>query len=673
VKTLRTLSAALVVALPSMAIGVAAAAPSPPPPPTLALALVSQDLVVAPGGQASFTFTVSGTVPDNAEVVVEAYTKLASPQQDLARLIDNQLHNRDVGFVALSLNLLTPDAPGRYTVSLPTVTAPQQRVLGGNALMPDAGMYPVTIELRSDNVALAELVSAVVRTPDPAQAVPPLDVALVFPLGGTPTLRADGSTVVEAVDRARIQTVTNVLAGSATPATVVPEPELIDGLARTGLPADADLRTALATSIGARQVLASPYVAMDPTAVVRAGLGDELTRELTEGEDALAAAFGTATTDRATWVIDRTVDGDALGMLRDLGVHHLVVPARTLAAPAGATAPTTMTAAVDVGVAGDSLPVQAAAADPALAGAFGRHDDPVLAAYQFAATLLAIGLDHPSTAARQGVVVLPPTDWQPDPTFLATVTALVGQVPLLHAVTLDQWFHDVAVEPGGPRPLAAAAPPDLSSFATGLVLTRARLNGLASMLPATNPLPASLELRLRVSSAASLAPEARQSYLDAVNGELNNLANAVDPVPTRRITLASRTTEVPITLHRRIDGPIQVRVHLESPKLSFPQNDILVTLDNETVQERVAVQARANGTFPLTVRITTPEGDIAVAPSSELTVHATTLSGFGVVLTVGALLVLATWWVRHLRRTRREKAKAAGALHHPSAGPVPSH
>ena len=70
------------------------------------------------------------------------------------------------------------------------------------------------------------------------------------------------------------------------------------------------------------------------------------------------------------------------------------------------------------------------------------------------------------------------------------------------------------------------------------------------------------------------------------------------------------------------------------------------------------------------MRITTPEGDIAVAPTTELTVHATTLSGFGVVLTVGALLVLATWWVRHIRRTRRNKATAAGLRHHPSAGPV---
>ena len=182
----------------------------------------------------------------------------------------------------------------------------------------------------------------------------------------------------------------------------------------------------------------------------------------------------------------------------------------------------------------------------------------------------------------------------------------------------------------------------------------------------------SLDARLRVSVAESLDQTGHQSYLDAVNGELNVLSDAVDPVATRRITLASRSTEVPITIHRRIDRPVTVRVHLESPKLSFPDNDVLVTLEADTVQQRISVKARANGTFPLTVSLMTPDGDVAVAPSTELTVHATTLSGFGV-------------------RTHRRRAPRAGdvvgaphptrpphegggrgAQHHPSAGGAPA-
>jgi len=663
VSTVRALLVTLLVATGGVAVAAPASA-APAAGPTLTL--VAQDLVVAPGGAVSFAFSVGGAVPENTEVVVEAYTKFGAARADFRQMMAGQLRNRDVGFVATSLDLLPPDALGRRTISLPTVVAPQERVQGGNALLPDAGMYPVTIELRADNEPLAQVTSAIVRIGD--EPAVPLDVALVVPITGGPTLRADGMTIIDDADRARLQAVTAVLAAGTTPLTVVPEPELVEGLIRTGLPADADQRAALTAAIDGREVLASPYVTMDPTAVGRAGMGAELTQQLTEGEDALTSALPGIITDRTTWVWSGRASADGITMVRELGARRLVLSADALTpAPEPTTNPTT---AVEVAGGGAALPVEVAVADPGLAEAFGRGGDPVLRAYQFVAELLAVTVDHPSAAAHQGVVIVPPADWQPDPTFLATALALIGQNPLLHAVTLDQWFREVAGPTDGARALASAEPVDLSDFATGLTLTRLRLSALASMLPAADPLPASMTARLRVSVDATLEPSERQAYLDAVNGQLNELADAVDPVPTRRITLASRSTEVPITLHRRLDRPIQVRVHLESPKLEFPDNDLLVTLDAETVQQRITVKARANGTFPLTVSILTPAGDVAVAPSTELTVHATTLSGFGVVLTVGGLLVLATWWARHLRRHRRVKAVARAAQSHPSSGAV---
>ena len=63
-------------------------------------------------------------------------------------------------------------------------------------------------------------------------------------------------------------------------------------------------------------------------------------------------------------------------------------------------------------------------------------------------------------------------------------------------------------------------------------------------------------------------------------------------------------------------------------------------LDAETVQQRIPVRARANGTFPLTVSIMTPQGDVTIATPTELTVQATILSGFGVVLSLVAGLVM---------------------------------
>lgn len=654
---------ATVVVAASLAIGgVAGAADTPP-----RLTLVGQDLVVAPGGTASFTFTVTGTVPSNAEVVIEAYTKLPSPRAGLHQLITGQTHYRDVGFVAMSLNRLIPDGAGRYTVPLPTVTSADQRVVGGNALLPDQGMYPVTVELRADNAPLAQIVTTVVRA-DAASTNPvPLDVALVLPLDGAVTLQPDGSTVIATADRTRLQTVASVLAASGTPATLVPRPELVDGLDRSGLPADAELGTALGTAFSGRQILATPYVAMDPTAAVRANLGDELTKQLTQGEDVIGALNGT-TADRSTWLLTDKTGEDAVSLLRDLGVRRFVLPAGALADPATEPVPTTAISLAD----GDGTVIDAAVADPGLAAAFDQHDDPVLGAYQLVEELLAINLEHAAEPARQGVVVVPPVGWQPDPAFLATLLGLLGENAVLRPVTLDDWFRDVAAPRSPVHHLAPATPARLDTFSQSLALTRIRLGSLASMLPPTDALPASLESELRVANAGTLTSAGRQAYLDAVNGQLDTLADAVDPVPKRRVTLAGRTTELPITLHRRVDRTIQVRLHLESPKLSFPENDVLVTLDTETVQQRVAVKARSNGTFPLTVQVLTPTGDLPVAPMTELTVQATTLSGFGVALTVGALLVLATWWVRHIRRGRRQRGVEAGARHHPSAGPPPA-
>ncbi len=632
------------------------------------LTLVAQDLVLAPGGTASFTFTVTGTVPDDTEVVIEAYNKLPAPRADFRRLVTGQTRYRDVGFVATSLSRLTPDGPGRYTVPLPTVTSADQRVVGGNALLPDQGMYPVTVELRADNVPLSQIVTAIVRADAAGTNPGPLDVALVLPLDGAVTLQPDGSTVIATADRTRVQTVTTALASSSTPVTVAPRPELVDGLSRSGLPGDAELRAALGTALAGRQVLATPYVAMDPTAAVRAGLSNELTKQLTEGEDVLGALNGTSA-DRSTWVLSGKTGDDAVARLRDLGVRRFVLSAEALTADPAV--PTTPTTGIGLADGNSTLGVDAAVADPDLAPAFDRQNDPVLAAYHLVEELLTISLEHGADPARQGVVIVPPTGWQPDPAFLATVLGLLGQNPMLRPVSLDQWFRDVAAVKTPPRHLADAAPVDLDDYADGLALTRIRLTSLASMLPPADALPGTLESELRVSSAATLTDAQRQAYLDGVNGRLDTLADAVDPVPRRRVTLTGRTTELPITLHRRIDRPIQVRLHLESPKLSFPENDILVTLDGETVQHRVAVKARSNGTFPLTVQVLSPSGGIPVAPMTELTVQATTLSGFGVALTAGALLVLATWWVRHIRRGRRRRGTELGARHHPSAGPPP--
>jgi len=68
------------------------------------------------------------------------------------------------------------------------------------------------------------------------------------------------------------------------------------------------------------------------------------------------------------------------------------------------------------------------------------------------------------------------------------------------------------------------------------------------------------------------------------------------------------------------------------------------------------VQAQNSGTFPLTLKVTSPDGALPIQ-QTEVQVRTTFfVSNVGLILTVGAGLFLAGWWAHDVRRRRRRRA-----------------
>jgi hypothetical protein len=109
---------------------------------------------------------------------------------------------------------------------------------------------------------------------------------------------------------------------------------------------------------------------------------------------------------------------------------------------------------------------------------------------------------------------------------------------------------------------------------------------------------------------------------------------------------------------------VDVVVRLSSPRLNFPEGDVEVRLAPEdTTVVEIPVEARSNGTSPVTVEILTPSLDPLTEPVT-LTSRFTALTGLGQVLTAGLLLILLTWWFSHWR-VRRRAASTAPATPEP--------
>ncbi len=76
---------------------------------------------------------------------------------------------------------------------------------------------------------------------------------------------------------------------------------------------------------------------------------------------------------------------------------------------------------------------------------------------------------------------------------------------------------------------------------------------------------------------------------------------------------------------------------------------------NTTIQ--FEVEARASGTFPVLVSVGSPDGGLNLQ-RARYTVRSSGVSGVGLVLTIGAGLFLAAWWLTHWRRSRRRPTPA---------------
>jgi hypothetical protein len=633
--------------------------------------LVSQSLVVPAGGPFSLVVDAGGsTLAAGTELAVTVNGPLEPARFSMRAAMVGAIEAPTVGLVSDPLESIPRDAAGRLDVTIPTVVRRAEKT-GDNIRLATNGLYAVRVDLRSEKgEVLSRFTTFLVRVDDALLAEPTYPVAIVLSAESPPTLQADGSTDIDTTARQRLRGLTQVLTRNATmPLTLVVRPTLLEGLSRTGLAADGNLVTDAADAVGGRPLVSTTRDRVDPASLVAANLSGDLATQLRSGEDVLVAQLGDVQPSRTVWLGNGVLNDAALGQVRDLGARQIVLAQSELVADDAA--PVDATAQLATG--GDAAPLVVAAVDDQLAASLEPGPDPVLSAYRLVAELVAMDLDAGAQRGLRGVVIMPTPDWQPDAVFLGTFLDTLAATPLLQAVGLADWFAKVrpanAADGTPVRRLLAPLPvPDLTDQAKAVGLTRLGVGVYGSMLGDADAatLSSGSEALLTTSLAADLTNEQRAGYVTAVGAQLSVLRNAVENVPERRITLAGRHSEIPITLHSKLDKPITVKVRLSSAKLTFPEGDQTVLLEG-TEQLRIPVETRASGTFPVIVQVLTPVGDAEAAPAAQLTVQVPAFSGFGIVLIVGLLIVLATWWVHHVRSTRRRLRAAASTGRHPTA------
>jgi hypothetical protein len=527
------------------------------------------------------------------------------------------------------------------------------------------GVYPVVVELqRSTGKVLHRFTTFLTYVA--GKSAHPLELAWVVPidapvsLSSHPTGPTRGIAPLGAPDASALEALIAQFRASTVPVTLDPSPETLQQLTHAG----ADGRAADATLAGlsvsrpSDQVLAGPYVPVDPGSLSGAGEPTEIAAQMAAGATVLRHLH-VKTTSRSPWVQRGPVGSDLAGGLRGVGATQLVLPDVDLASTTKATNVGTWASTFSLSMSrgGSTTSVQAAETDTWLDGQFtSLHVDPALAATQVLADLAMVHFERPNTAAVRGMVALPPSRWVPNPVFARVLLDGLSQNPVIDPVTLSTFFASVTAD-GTRELLTSGRGPVLErSLARAVSRARVRLSDFDDAVAGRPAALAGLDDLLLATEAENLTARRQAAGIATFEHLLRTQLGLVTFAKKTTVTLTARTGWIPITIESRASYTLIGRLSVSGNKFVFPHesNHHAMRLDHATNVSRVDVLARTSGDLPLDVTFTSPNGRLVIA-RGLLTVRSTATSLVGIVLTVVALAVLVIWWARTWRSGRRKR------------------
>jgi hypothetical protein len=130
----------------------------------------------------------------------------------------------------------------------------------------------------------------------------------------------------------------------------------------------------------------------------------------------------------------------------------------------------------------------------------------------------------------------------------------------------------------------------------------------------------------------------------------------IDIPPDESIQLTSRKASVPFSFQNRADIPLRVELRIIGEKLTVEDFDdgesTTLVLEPGVTTHRFRLRALGSGSFPVTIELHSPDGGLLVG-KAQAAIRATTPTGVGLGLTIGAAIFLVIWWVID---TKRKKA-----------------
>lgn len=570
---------------------------------------------------------------------VRAFRPLESPAAIAATIATPPVENPDLAnFVIEDLAAVAVGAGDLISIALPDDEV-------GEILRREPGAIPVRIDLTdANNVVIDTLLTFVIVEDTTLSAR--IDLAFVAD-GRTPLAHGVDALTIDPADA--VDRVVQAVGDAPGPTLVEFTPETLTALADTDVAGGLSAIDELRDLLDGHLLALSPWVSIDEEAWRLAGESERVFGLYALGQQATEDFLGR--TQAPIVRMDPDTNPATVGFLRSIGVTAGVVEPDRLDELTIERADRRPIEILDAN--GITMPVVVIdrGFEVELVG-----DDPELVA-QLRFTELFF--DAKTVGTDRGIVLdLDTVDRIPltllldlfdttDRLGVASVEELLTRPPARDAAGAV-----LRVE------LTAEPPVDVAGAASDLRLTESVLQSYTAMVsPADGPIQP-LRTVLTAAMSDQLDAEQRRAYTDAVFELVVDGTGDFEVIESSRVTLATRSATLPVTIRNDQNLPINVIVRITSEKLRFPDGEeLLLALAPGLNELQLPVETVASGDARIGISVTSPDGRLDLA-SGSVDIRSTAISGLGLVVSLISLAVLLTWWLRTILRVRRTRRAA---------------
>ena len=627
------------------------------------LKLSAQNFHIYTSGTLRFIFSVDDPkllTVKNSVIRVSIGARVTGGDQEVRDLISNPSLFVATDSVDFATQSLLRKQDGQFEI---TALTGDLSVVMGNGLTSGSqndlkkiefsgrGIYPIRIESLINKVVRANVTSFVNRV-DLSTRLEPMPVNLLVTLDSANTLQLDGSHIVDDLTRAKISQLISLLELDGPLVSTQVSPQVIDGLSKSENPADQELLLRLTNAISNTNLIATSYLAFDPSDAGQTKHEKEFNALVDLGQSTLSSRFTSNVAVSDVWIARTPLDQFGVDLLAKSGYRSIVMlPA------AGAALGSFDNTARPYRLVSGAKTMSLYVADPTYVPQLGEtKNSSFIAASAIAAQLLAqrskIESDGGTPSLKR--------------TVLTTQDGAVLNSNLIHEILLilKRVPQQISIQTLSdlPEPRQDAYKPDLRVKDTSqfelrmknIDLLRADLYKLNSTLDQNSNTWAIWNERLMVMSSDTLTKAQREEFATQTRNELKSLRTAVTLEEGTTFTFGSRKSQLRLDLKNSSNEDLTIQVKVESPKLKLDRSMAVIEVpansSNELVINAVAL---SNGLFPVDVRIFTADGSSQLGKKIEISARVNAIAGLGQVVTGVALLLLLTWWAAHFRRKYR--------------------